>query len=131
MPYFSIIIPVYNVAPYLRECLDSVLAQTFTDWEAICVDDGSTDGSGAILDEYAEKDRRFCLVRQENQGVGAARNVGLKQALGKYIVFLDADDSIPTNWLGSFHDVIGKSKCDVVRANLVFCNNVDALNSGA
>ena len=63
-PVFSIIIPVYNVAPYLRECLDSVLAQTFADWEAICVDDGSTDGSGAILDEYAAKDARFRIVHQ-------------------------------------------------------------------
>ena len=60
-PLFSIIIPVYNVAPYLRECLDSVLAQTFTDWEAICVDDGSTDGSGVILDEYAAKDKKLIL----------------------------------------------------------------------
>ena len=59
LPKFSIIIPVYNVAPYLRECLDSVLAQTFTDWEAICVDDGSTDGSGAILDEYKENVERL------------------------------------------------------------------------
>ncbi len=62
---FSIIIPVYNVAQYLRECLDSVLAQTFTDWEAICVDDGSNDGSGAILDEYAAKDKRFRVIYGE------------------------------------------------------------------
>jgi len=72
-PFFSIIIPVYNVAPYLRECLDSVLAQTFTDWEAICVDDGSTDGSGAILDEYAAKEPRIKVIHPKNAGVGAAR----------------------------------------------------------
>ena len=80
MPYFSIIIPVYNVAPYLRECLDSVLAQTFTDWEVICVDDGSTDGSGEILEEYAVKDKRFKVVHQENQGVVAARVNGFNQS---------------------------------------------------
>lgn len=91
-PFFSIIIPVYNVAPYLRECLDSVLAQTFTDWEAICVDDGSTDGSGTILDEYVAKDKRFKVVHQANAGVGSARNKGLDIAKGGWILFLDADD---------------------------------------
>ena len=93
MPFFSIIIPVYNVAPYLRECLDSVLAQTFTDWEAVCVDDGSTDGSGAILDEYAAKDKRLRVIHQENKGVGAARNLGLKKVKGNWILFLDGDDA--------------------------------------
>ena len=92
MPFFSIIIPVYNVAPYLRECLDSVLAQTFTDWEAICVDDGSTDGSGAILDEYAAEDRRFRVIHQKNTGVGSARNKGLDIANGEWVLFLDSDD---------------------------------------
>lgn len=92
MPYFSIIIPVYNVAPYLRECLDSVLAQTFTDWEAICVDDGSTDGSGAILDEYAAKDKRFRVIHQANAGVSAARNRALEEIKGDWVGFLDADD---------------------------------------
>lgn len=65
-PFFSIIVPVYNVAPYLHECLDSVIAQTFTDWECLCVDDGSTDDSGAILDEYAQKDPRFRVFHQAN-----------------------------------------------------------------
>lgn len=93
-PKFSIVIPVYNVAPYLCECLDSVLAQTFTDWEAICVDDGSTDGSGMILDEYAAKDRRFRIVHQKNAGVSEARNVALDIAEGEYVGFLDGDDAI-------------------------------------
>lgn len=91
-PVFSIIIPVYNVAPYLRECLDSVLAQTFTDWEAICIDDGSTDGSGQLLDEYAAKDRRFRVVHQKNTGVSSARNRGLSEAKGEWILFVDGDD---------------------------------------
>jgi len=101
-PTFSIIIPVYNVAPYLRECLDSVLAQTFIGWEAICVDDGSTDGSGAILDEYAGKDSRFKVIHQANAGVSAARNAALEVARGDWICFLDADDYFEKNHLGRF-----------------------------
>ena len=97
MSFFSIIIPVYNVAPYLRECLDSVLAQAFTDWEAICVDDGSTDGSGAILDEYATKDERFRVIHQKNAGVSAARNKALDAAKGEWLAFLDADDLLAEN----------------------------------
>ena len=96
---FSIIIPVYNVAPYLRECLDSVLKQTFTDWEAICVDDGSTDGSGAILDEYAAKDKRFRVIHQANAGVSAARNAALDIMNGEWVGFLDADDVYRFNTL--------------------------------
>lgn len=92
MPKFSIIIPVYNVAPYLRECLDSVLAQTFADWEAICVDDGSTDESGAILDECAARDSRFRVFHKENGGVSSARNLALDNVKGEWIGFLDGDD---------------------------------------
>lgn len=93
-PFFSIIIPVYNVAPYLRECLDSVLAQTFADWEAICVDDGSTDVSGVILDEYAARDLRFKVMHQNNSGVGVARNKALSVVSGKWLLFVDGDDVI-------------------------------------
>lgn len=89
---FSFIIPVYNVKPYLRECLESVLAQTFTDWEAICVDDGSTDGSGAILDEYGMRDSRIKVIHQNNAGVSAARNTALTKAKGDWLFFLDGDD---------------------------------------
>ena len=89
-PFFSIAIPVCNVAPYLREC--SVLAQSFPEWEAVCVDDGSTDGSGAILDEYQARDPRFRVIRQANAGVSAARNVALDVASGEYVTFLDGDD---------------------------------------
>ena len=89
---FSIIIPVYNVEPYLRECLASVLQQSFADWEAICVNDGSTDNSAAILEEYGHKDGRFKFVNQSNGGLSAARNTGLKAAEGDYVLFLDSDD---------------------------------------
>lgn len=90
----SVIVPVYNVAPYLRECLDSLLAQTCADWEAVCVDDGSTDGSGAILDEYAANDPRFRVIHQKNAGVSAARNAAIDVAKGEWIAFLDADDAV-------------------------------------
>ena len=112
---FSVIIPVYNVEPYLRVCLDSVLAQTFTDWEAICVDDGSTDGSGVILDEYAKKDERFNVVHQQNRGLSAARNVGLDQATGDYVTFLDSDDLIAPEWLARFYDIAAQTRADMVR----------------
>lgn len=116
MPHFSIIIPVYNVAPYLRECLDSVLAQTFTDWEAICVDDGSTDSSGAILDEYAAKDKRFRVIHQENAGVSAARNRALDLAKGAWIGFLDADDLYRSNTLEICYSAIEFSpQADCIR----------------
>jgi glycosyltransferase involved in cell wall biosynthesis len=100
-PFFSIIIPVYNVAPYLRECLDSVLAQTFTDWECLCVNDGSTDESGAILDEYAQKDPRFRVFHKKNSGVSAARNLGLDNVRGEWVLFLDSDDLLANTCLGA------------------------------
>ena len=96
---FSVIIPVYNVEKYLRACLDSMLNQTFSDWEAICVNDGSTDGSAAILREYAAKDNRFQVVEQSNAGLSAARNTGMKHATGDYVLFLDSDDWLETNAL--------------------------------
>ena len=109
MPFFSIIIPVYNVAPYLRECLDSVLAQTFTEWEAICVDDGSTDGSGAILDEYEAKDTRFRVIHQPNAGVSAARNRGIGVAQGEWLWFVDGDDNLMPFALRTFANKSEKS----------------------
>ena len=111
-PFFSVVIPVYNVAPYLRECLDSVWAQTFGDWEAICVDDGSTDGSGAILDEYAAKDSRFRVFHQENAGVSAARNRALEQMSGEWFLFLDGDDVLRVDGLETFVDIARKGVCD-------------------
>ena len=112
---FSLIIPVYNVAPYLRECLDSILAQIFTDWEAICVNDGSTDGSGGILDEYAARDVRFRVVHKENGGVSVARNLAIEKASGDYIGFVDADDAIARDWLLRAKEYIEANDADVVR----------------
>lgn len=91
-PCFSIIVPVFNSAHYLEDCLNSLLRQTETDWECICIDDGSTDTSGAILDDYAARDHRFRVIHQDNAGEGPSRNQGLDSARGHYIVFLDSDD---------------------------------------
>lgn len=96
-PTISVIVPVYNAEPFLRECADSLLAQTFRDVEFIFVDDGSTDRSAEILAEYQQKDDRIRVLRQQNQYAGVARNNGIKIAAGKYMIFLDADDFfVPT-----------------------------------
>ena len=97
MPKVSVIIPVYNVEKYLRECLDSVINQTLKDIEIICIDDGSTDSSLSILKEYAKKDKRIKIIKQKNLGAGAARNKGIKIAKGEFVIFLDSDDYYPTN----------------------------------
>ena len=105
---FSIIIPVYNVEKYLRECLNSVLGQTFPNWEVICVNDGSTDSSASILEVFATKDNRVRIVTQPNSGLSAARNVGLKHASGEYILFLDSDDWLEVNAL----EILANDLCD-------------------
>ncbi len=99
MPEISLIIPVYNVEKYLRRCLDSVVNQTYKDFECILIDDGSTDMSGQICDEYADKDNRFIVIHQENGGVSSARNAGLDIAKGRYIAFCDSDDELLFNYL--------------------------------
>ena len=91
-PVISIIVPVYNVAPFLSRCLDSLVGQTYENLEIICVDDGSTDGSAAILDACAAKDSRIKVIHQENAGVSVARNRGLDAATGEFVTFVDADD---------------------------------------
>lgn len=104
---FSVIIPVYNVEAYLRDCLDSVLNQTCADWEVICVNDGSTDGSTDILAAYAARESRLKVITQPNGGLSAARNAGMREAEGDYILFLDSDDWLEGNAL------------EVMSANLV------------
>jgi glycosyltransferase involved in cell wall biosynthesis len=92
MPVISIIVPVYKVEPYLRKCIDSIIAQTFTDFECILIDDGSPDNCSAICDEYAVRDNRIIVIHQKNRGVSAARNAGLDIAHGEWIGFVDSDD---------------------------------------
>lgn len=90
----SVIIPVYNVEPYLKKCLDSVVAQTYKEIEIILVDDGSTDGSGLICDEYAARDKRIKVIHKQNGGLSDARNVGLERCGGRYVTFIDSDDYV-------------------------------------
>lgn len=112
-PKISIIIPMYNVEKYLRRCLDSVLNQTFSDWQAICVDDGSPDNSGNIAEEYAAKDKRFVVVHKKNGGLSDARNAGMPYADGKYIMYLDSDDFIHPQTMEIAYNVIEKNKSDI------------------
>lgn len=111
----SIIVPVYNVEKYLRPCLDSILAQTYADWEAILVDDGSKDHSGDICDEYAEKDHRFRVIHKENGGVSSARNLGIEECKGEWLTFMDSDDWIELNLLETLSQKISSSRVDCIR----------------
>lgn len=116
MPQISIIIPVYNVEKYLHRCLDSVIGQSYEDWEAICVNDGSTDNSLCILEDYSKKDSRISFISQENGGLSATRNTGLKAVTGKYVCFLDSDDYLDKNYLLMLHNEIEKTNADIVMA---------------
>ena len=113
-PLISIIIPVYNVEEYLRECVDSVINQTYENLEIILVDDGSTDLSGKICDEYAEKDNRISVVHQQNGGLSVARNTGFVNALGEYVYFLDSDDYIDQNTIETLLSIAEKDNSDIV-----------------
>ena len=113
----SIIIPVYNVEQFIEECLDSVCTQSFADWEAICVNDGSTDCSLSLLQEFASRDSRIHVVSQPNGGLSAARNTGLKAASGEYVLFLDSDDRIKPDTLS------------ILDANLSECPDILAFGS--
>ena len=112
MSKISVIVPVYNTEKYLRRCVDSILAQTFTDFELLLIDDGSTDGSGAICDEYAKKDSRVRVFHKENGGVSSARNVGLKNVRGEWISFVDSDDWVKKNFLDKL--IINSENVDLV-----------------
>lgn len=106
----SIIVPVYNVEKYLQKCLDSISAQTFTDWECLLIDDGSPDNSGAICDEYAVKDSRFKVFHKPNGGVSSARNLGLDMANGEWVTFIDSDDLISPTFLEGLYAPIAKGE---------------------
>lgn len=111
---FSIIIPVYNVEKYLRECIDSVLRQSYLDIEVILVDDGSSDNSPYICDQYAESDERIKVVHQSNGGVSKARNSGINISTGKYIMFLDADDLMVENSFTQINRILDDCDVDLV-----------------
>lgn len=113
MPKISVIIPVYNVEKYLRECLDSVVNQTLRDIEIICINDGSTDNSLEILREYEKQDSRIKIIDKKNEGAGAARNLGLKSATGDYVIFFDSDDYMEFTALEKLYQNITDNNADI------------------
>lgn len=115
-PEISIIIPVYNVEQYIRKCLDSIQSQTFTDFEAIIVDDSSPDGSIKIAMEFVANDPRFKIITRENGGLSAARNTGLQYAVGKYVAFIDSDDFIAPTYLEKLYNA-----CEQNNADIAYC----------
>ena len=110
----SIVVPVYNVEPYIRHCLDSIVGQTHADFECILVDDGSTDASGRICDEYAAKDSRFKVCHKPNGGLVSARKAGVELATGDYVCFVDSDDYIGETYIASFADIIAQHAPDMI-----------------
>lgn len=113
MPEVSIIVPIYNIQAYISDCLDSILAQTFQSYEVIMVDDGSTDSSCEVCQAYLEKDDRFRLLRQQNQGLSGARNSGIAHARGKYVVCIDGDDIVSPVYIEALHHAITQSGCSM------------------
>lgn len=113
----SIIVPVFNVEKYLRQCLDSILGQTFNQFEVIIVNDGSTDNSGAICQEYEARDNRIVYLEKENGGVSEARNLGLDFATSEYIIFIDSDDWIEPTYVEVLYEKIEEYQADIVFEN--------------
>ncbi|MEO9324321.1 glycosyltransferase family 2 protein [Nocardioides sp. C4-1] len=119
-PRISVVVPVYDVEAYLAECLDSVLASTWADLEVVVVDDGSTDGSGAIADDYAGRDARVRVVHTDNHGLGAARNEGLRHTTGPLVTFADSDDTVPPTAYEVLHRQLHRSGCDFVTGSIAW-----------
>ena len=116
----SVVLPVYNVANYLRKCLDSLVNQTFKDFEVICVNDGSTDLSLGILEGYAVSDSRFKIITQENQGLSGARNTGIKHVQGDYVLFVDSDDWLEENALELLYEHVKGFNSDITMFKFKF-----------
>lgn len=118
-PEISIIVPVYNVEKYIKRCIDSILAQSFSDFELILVDDGSPDNCPAICDEYATMDSRIRVVHKVNGGVSSARNTGLAMACGKYILFCDSDDYVDSSWCQELYNAVSDNPASCVVSNFM------------
>ncbi|MCH5222367.1 MAG: glycosyltransferase [Muribaculaceae bacterium] len=112
----SILLPVYNVEKYLRRCLDSIINQSYSDWELVAVDDGSTDASRSILDDYAARDNRIRVFSQRNAGLAAARNTALENMSGDYVSFVDPDDWVHPHLLSELFDFAVKNDCDITQS---------------
>lgn len=118
--FFSIIVPVYNIEKYLKQCISSILNQKFGDYEIILVDDGSTDSSGEICDFYQKQDKRIKVIHQKNGGQSSARNKGLLLANGKYVVFLDSDDLLFPDGLQQVYEILTLEKVELLRIQAVY-----------
>jgi glycosyltransferase involved in cell wall biosynthesis len=116
----SVIVPVYNVEQYLRQCLDSITGQTLKDIEIICVNDGSPDNCGAILDEYAAKDERVKIITQKNQGLACSRNNGMLAAAGEYVGFVDSDDWIDSDFCEKLYDAAKREDADIAGGDVMY-----------
>lgn len=114
-PLISIIVAVYNGEKYIRKCVDSLLAQTYTNLEIILIDDGSTDSSGKMCDEYAAKDTRVRVIHQKNAGVSSARNIGIKESRGKYVAFVDSDDWVAPAFIETLWNLIDKYSAPIAK----------------
>ena len=124
-PLVSIIVPVYQVKDYVGECVESLLAQTYANLEILLVDDGSTDGSGALCDEYAAKGSRVRVIHQENQGLSAARNTGIELATGEYVAFVDSDDMVLPDFIETLYKLLRKYQADIALCGYVKCRTED------
>jgi glycosyltransferase involved in cell wall biosynthesis len=131
MKKVSIVIPVYNVATYLRQCMGSLLAQTYPALEIILVDDGSTDESGRICDQYAQKDSRVVVIHQENAGAANAKNAALDRVTGEYLAFMDSDDYAEPHWIETMVQAMESAGVDVVECDFdqVYVNRVEVANN--
>lgn len=127
----SIIVPVYNASEYLNKCLDSIIEQTFKKLEIILVNDGSTDNSIDIINEYAKKDKRIIIIDKENEGVSIARNTGIKRSTGEYITFVDSDDYLEKDAIEKMYNIVTSKNVDIVRSNYqVHYNNTNKVDVG-
>ena len=113
-PFFSIVLPIYNVEKYLDRCIKSILNQNFNDYEIILIDDGSPDNCPQICDKWEQKDKRIKVIHKQNEGLGMARNTGLENAIGKYMFFLDSDDYILPGLLNEMFEYLNSKECDIV-----------------
>ena len=121
MKLLSIIVPVYNVKSYLKKCVESIINQTYTNLQIILVDDGSTDGSQDICDEFAQRDSRIVVIHKENGGLSTARNVGMDRAKGAYIAFVDSDDWLEPNMYEALISQLEKHEADIVACSFYEC----------
>ena len=127
-PKVSILVPIFNVEKYLRQCLDSIVAQTLKDVEIVCINDGSTDSSPAIISEYAKNDSRFTVITKDNSGYGDSMNKGLKAAKGEYIGIVESDDWVDVDMFESLYNIAKGNEVEVVKSNFYFYSGLGNTN---